>query len=767
MNPENRPAPMPGRNPDLVNFRPIRVSQPIPREYDSDAPYAPEGEQIRLGELFTKLRRQKWILTAGALSGLIGGLVLAKVTPPTYRARTSLQLDAFRDSPLMQAPTFSTSLPGASVDNYLQNQVKLLQSDTLAMRVADQIGKKAPESRTGPAGRVLEYFGLREPRRESAELRRKNAVKKALNVHTSLQSQVIELNYDAANPFDAAKGANFVASEFIALNREARDAMISESTDWLNKQASDLRGKLEASNAQMRNYAHRARLIFAGKDDTLAQSRMRQLEEALVRAEAERAAKQARYETITESGKLMADSGVGGSMVQLETTLQTARNELSQLRTIYTANHPKLIAADAQVQEAERALTKAHEDIESRVKNEYVAALGLEKKLRDSQAREYLASERQMDQQRQYEMMKSEADTNQHLYQQVLEQLKTVGAASALRSTNVRVIDVATPPSAPYRPNIPLNASLGFALGTLGGVGLALLRAQSRKVGRPGETVLFNVPELGAIPSADHAWTGYGAPRRMLPFQRRPEPGLVTWTHDSSLISESFRATLNSILFTGMTARGAHHGTRGRVLTLTSFDPMAGKTTVLANLAVASAERKMRVLVIDGDLRRPRIHTLFNMANDWGLSDVLDQAQSKDFLETASLEMLARPTHVSNVWVLPSGPGSASIPSLLYSTTLRTLIQRFRREFDLIFIDTPPLMLYADARLLGRLSDGLVMVVRANTRSPEELRTAYARLMADQIPVMGTILNGWEASAHESREYRSYSYRYHSTGRVM
>jgi capsular exopolysaccharide synthesis family protein len=288
-------------------------------------------------------------------------------------------------------------------------------------------------------------------------------------------------------------------------------------------------------------------------------------------------------------------------------------------------------------------------------------------------------------------------------------------------------------------------------------VGLALIKAHQHKVGRPGETVLFNVPELGAIPSSHHAWTGYGS-RRMLPFQRRPEPGLVTWTHDSSLMSESFRATLNSILFSGTSGR-AHHEPRGRVLTLTSFDPMAGKTTVLANLAVASAERKLKVLIIDADLRRPRIHTLFGMANDWGLVDVMDRAQSKDFLETASLDALVRPTYVNNVWVLPSGPGNASIPSLLYSSTLRTLLQRFRREFDLIYVDSPPLMLYSDARLLGRLSDGLVMVVRANTRSPQELRTAYSRLMADQIPVLGTILNGWEASAQESREYSSYSYR--------
>jgi uncharacterized protein involved in exopolysaccharide biosynthesis len=210
-------------------------------------------------------------------------------------------LETFNDHPLVVQPIpVSARIPGASVDNYLQNEVKLLESDTLAQRVADRLGGALPITmRQSRMDRMLEYFGLREGRTESLAERRVNAVKRAMNIHTSLQSQVIEINFDAADPAAAAQGANLAAEEFIAMNREARDSMIAESTAWLNKQAIDLRGKLEAANAQMQKYAHTSGLLFAGKDDTLAQSRMRQLEEALVRAEADRAAKQARYETVT------------------------------------------------------------------------------------------------------------------------------------------------------------------------------------------------------------------------------------------------------------------------------------------------------------------------------------------------------------------------------------------------------------------------------------------------------------------------------------
>jgi capsular exopolysaccharide synthesis family protein len=605
-------------------------------------------------------------------------------------------------------------------------------------------------------------FDFLAPRTDSPERKRIEAVKKAMTVRTSLQSQVIEVYYEARNPELAAAGANAVASEFIDLNREARQEMIEQSTAWLSQQAADLKAKLESANQGLQSYAASAGLVFAGTDDSLAQDRMRQLQDALVRAEAERAAKQSRYEAVSASGKLLSEPAAADPVQVYQTELQKMRQELSQLRTIYTPNHPKIVGLETQINEIEQAIQKAREDTVGRIQNDYNAAAGLERILGDSQKRQMDMIERQMSQQRHYEVMKGEAETTQRIYQSVLENLKAVGAASSLRSTNVQVIDAATTPFVPYSPNLPLNSAIGLALGTLGGIGLVLLGGRSNRVTSPGDCVLLNIPELGVIPSASNAGFGHGQ-NRMLPFQRKSDPGLVTWTHDASPLSESFRATLNSILFGTFFSRkdtGRADGPAGRVLTVTSFDPMAGKTTVLSNLAVASAERKLRVLIIDADLRRPRIHSLFNVTNDWGLTDVLEQSQVNDYIQQAPLESLVRSTHISNVWVLPSGPGNAAIASLLYSAGLTALLQRFRAEFDLIFVDSPPLMLYSDARMLGRLSDGLVMVIRSNTRSREELQAVYARLVEDRIHVMGTVLNGWEMDSRQSREYGSQYSRY-------
>src|SRR5262249_4373923 len=162
-----------------------------------------------------------------------------------------------------------------------------------------------------------------------------------------------------------------------------------------------------------------------------------------------------------------------------------------------------------------------------------------------------------------------------------------------------------------------------------------------------------------------------------------------------------------------------------------------GKTTVLSNLGIAAAERKMRVLLIDADLRRPMLHDLFHLSNERGLTDLLENCHSVEFVDQSPLAGLVQPTHVPNLWVLPRGPENAAAVGLLHSADLSGALQRFGREFDLVLIDTPPMRLYSDARILGRLSDGVVIVVRANMRSAEELTAGYLRLVQDQIPVLG------------------------------
>jgi len=176
----------------------------------------------------------------------------------------------------------------------------------------------------------------------------------------------------------------------------------------------------------------------------------------------------------------------------------------------------------------------------------------------------------------------------------------------------------------------------------------------------------------------------------------------------------------------------------------------------VSNLGIALAEINRRVLLVDADLRRPQLHKVFDLPNSWGLSDLL---REKNSLAELPLEALARPTQIPDLYVLPSGPGTVSISNLLYSPRLPELLERLRREFDTVLIDTPPMLQIADARVLGQFADAAILVLRAGQTSRDAALAAKERFAEDNIPLLGTILNDWKPSAAGGKYY-DYKYYY-------
>ena len=738
----------------------VVASYPIPQSVP------PSTDSLGLNELTASLWRRKAQIAGAAIVGLVIGLVISHLMTPIYRARASLQIEGFSNDQFMRGVSPVSFLPNSTPENYVQNEVKLLESETLAKRVADKLGDSAEDQLRGVA-KALAYLrnhvSFLRPPRMTVEQRRVKNVQKALSVRTSLQSQVIELFYDAPDPQLATRGANSAVSELISLNREAGWQLAQGTTDWLNQQVADLKATLENSNRQLEDFARSSGLVFAGKQGTLAEDRMRQVQDALAKAEAERAAKQSRYEAaLASSGNVMSDAVATGPLRQYETDLQSLRRELAQLQTLYTPTNYRVEKVKAQIAETEKSIENEHKEIVSRLSTEYKAAAGLERLLSAAHARQLKTVEQQMGEERRYDVKKGEIDATQRLYESMLQKVKEAGAASALRTTNVRLIDSASVPSVPYSPNAPLNMAIGFAMGALGGIGFVLVQEGSSKVRRPGESNLPDVPELGVIPSARDAWALEDPGPKLIGLKHGfGELAVVTRNCDTSVLAESFRAALTSILFGAAFNRGpGAKQSGGRVVVVTSIDVLEGKTTTLTNLGIAAAESKRRVLLIDADLRRPRVHALVNLPNRWGLADMLQRGDFAHSVRETPLKDLTRRTGIPNLWVLPAGPIHASTVSFLYSSDLRILLQRFREEFDLILIDTPPMMLYADARVLGRVSDGVVLVVRANTKSREELKAAHLKLVQDQIPVLGTILNDWKMDPSQTRAYGRYYNHY-------
>jgi receptor protein-tyrosine kinase len=266
-------------------------------------------------------------------------------------------------------------------------------------------------------------------------------------------------------------------------------------------------------------------------------------------------------------------------------------------------------------------------------------------------------------------------------------------------------------------------------------IGWVLLQEQNTPaLHAPGEAGAYlALPELGAIPN-DGAGTRSGLGRFNSPNGKlRVERAVLEQA--SSSVSESFRSTLASILPAG-------NGRTPQVLVVTSSRPMEGKTTVVSNLGLALAEIGGKVLLIDGDMRRPQLHRIFDQSNAWGLSDLLREGRATNELPR---DAPVNKTAIAHLYLLPSGVPTENIFGLL-SLGMSQILSRFREEFDYVLVDAPPCLEFADARNMARYADGLVLVVRANYTGRKTAQAAVQRLDCDGIRVTGVVLNRWDPS---------------------
>jgi capsular exopolysaccharide synthesis family protein len=328
-------------------------------------------------------------------------------------------------------------------------------------------------------------------------------------------------------------------------------------------------------------------------------------------------------------------------------------------------------------------------------------------------------------------------------------------ASEAWLEASARFVDRAEIRNSPINPPGRTRALWGALAGLLVGFAAVASRGteQASRVSGPGHIrTRLNMRELGAIPWAGSVpdpipgnpvtgnalWDaafGRQTNRRIAPAET------AVWKDEASLLAEAFRSATTSLLLV------KERSSRPQVITVTSAHRGEGKTTAVLNLSAALADLNLRVLVVDADLRAPRLHQILDLPNSWGLSDLL---QERIPLRDVPVEALVRTCSIPNLSIVCSGPPTLNVASLLYSDRMEELMGRFRREFDVILIDTPPALMLSDARLAARLSDTVVIVIKAGETTDAEAGQLRHRLAEDGIPLAGALLNGWRC--HETPE---------------
>ncbi|MDP9147876.1 MAG: polysaccharide biosynthesis tyrosine autokinase, partial [Acidobacteriota bacterium] len=719
-----------------------------------------------------------WI-TLVAVAGTGLGWLAATLRPSIYQARTVLDIRSLNENFLNPREGSPIGTTGSVLpESYIQTEIKILSSDSLRKRALGRLAglqHPAPVQQSDPPSWWRSLFGKFEPGSVAFKTLAADAANR-VKVRAVGNTRIVEVLCDARDGQLAADICNNLARTYIEYNLESRYQSTKETGDWLQSQLDDVKRRLTKAENELKDSSKETAFLFdADSADNPAQDKLRQLQNELSRTQSERINRESDYEIASsrsaDSLPLALDAG---PIREYRMRLAELKRQQAELGSTMTPEHYKVRELNMQIGEVEKALKKERDDLINRLKADYESAQRRESVFAGAYEKQAGLVSEHADKAVGYNMLKREVDSDRKLYETLLQKVDEVGLAAALHTSTISVVDPAAAPAHPYSPNVLANLGIGFFGGSVLGLAFALLRLRSdRTLHGPGEASLhLRLRELGVIPSVRNrrlrtllnrigsspgtlslsslALGDAALAERQAIASPRSFPSsmaLATWLKIPEL-AEAFFGTMSSLRF------ATERGEQANVIVLTSPDAGEGKTTVATNLAIALAQIGRRVILVDGDLRKPSLDQIFGMSCEGGLAELLEMDGP---IEQANLSEFLFHSPIPNLDVLPTKAAHEGICTKLHSARMRVLLERLRREYDNVIIDTPPMLHIADARVLGWLADGVLLVLRARKTTKDAALATYDCLLQDGINVFGTVLNDWNPGKNEKYSaYKSY-----------
>ncbi|MCB9689596.1 MAG: polysaccharide biosynthesis tyrosine autokinase [Alphaproteobacteria bacterium] len=553
-------------------------------------------------------------------------------------------------------------------------------------------------------------------------------------------TELLDIYVTTTDPERATRIANLTAHVFEDQSLNQRTDASRQSIDWLNKEISDYDERIRDASKRLLEFQRDHQMADANQQTSLG-AVMGSLNEAYGDVHTERV----KYETMVRDHERLLRAG---DYEELAKDMNTAMIEaLNQKYAGAVTNHAQVAAVYGEKMPQRRAAEAEIERIDQEIKAEVQHTLAAERaKLEQLKAKEkdlahaiegskgeYLDVEASR---ADYEKLKLELESASAFYARLTERRGELEMQSKTQLNNIRVLEEARVPKGASAPNVPMVLAIGLGVGVLAGVGIGLLREYlDDSITSPLDVATYlRAPFLGMIPKID---------------DERDESRLALYTHEHprSTVAEALRG-IRTVMEMSPTS------VVPRRLLVTSAVSAEGKTSTVVRLGVAFANLNRRVLMIDADLRRPRIHKVFGVDREVGLSTVL--VGEKDYTE------VIHPTPVPGLFFMPSGRGGERPNELLASHEVQRLLDRLGQDFDLVIIDTPPSAILSDARILSRHVDGVVMVVREQSTSRMLVREAVAGLEQVGARVLGVIVNAVDFGRRRTsyKYYYGYGYRY-------
>jgi succinoglycan biosynthesis transport protein ExoP len=752
---------VPDSNPAVREIQPTQsldMARPGgPRLYpDLPSQESPIGESIRI------LRKRKWIIFA-CLATIFSVVAIASLKmPKIYEASGTIEINKPDASLNFQnSTTFSLDYFDPTE---LETDMKILQSDLLALQVIRELNlDRRPEFSGQAPPSPSSSIDLAPDPLQSDPSRASAAVgdfKGNLRVNLSPNTRIIEVHYRSPDPQVAATVVNTLMQTYVENNFKARFDSTMQASDWLQRQLVDLQMKVETSQEKLVRYQREHEILGIDEKQNITMAKLDELNKQLTSAESERMEKEA-LDRLVASGDPdavassvggMDDAGTGQSASQLLDTLRGKQADIkiqaADLNTQFGPSYPKLTQLNNQLKEVDSQIQGEMKKIASKVRGQYTTALQRENMLRDAFERQKQEANKLNESAIEYTLLKRDVETNRQLYEGLLQKLKEAGVSAGLKSNNFRVVDSARPPTGPIEPNIPRNLMFAVVLGLASGVGLAFLLEGLDNTVRTTEQaqLISGLPSLGMIPLGSKSAREGPNPKRLVIATSKEAVELVTQVRPQSQMAESYRALRTSLLLSNL-------GAPPKVIMVTSALPQEGKTTTSINTAVVLAQKGVRVLLIDADLRRPSIHKTLGMGPHSGLSNVLTGSTT---LEQA----ITRTAVLPNLFVLTAGTPPPNPAELLASPNMRDVLARLCEQYDHIVIDTPPSLSVTDAVVLSPRADAVVLVIRSGQTTKQALRRSRDILTQVNAKVVGVLLNAVDLSSPDYYYYYEYQGKY-------
>jgi polysaccharide biosynthesis transport protein len=670
--------------------------------------------------------RRKWVVLGVAV--LITGLAALQTLrqPKVYAASTSLIID-------VTAPRVLDSdvkeLMGDERSNYWFNkeyygtQAQVITSRAVATRVVEKLGLQHDAA----------FLGLSQVQDEKVRLQAMQGMdavgqlQSRISVIPVKETRVVNIAVEDLDPQRAALLANEVAQAYMAENLALRLRTTESATQWLEERKAELEKSSQTSELALYDFKKNADMLSVSAENKKSSvtERINSYEATLTTVRTKIAALQARVDAIRQLQKsspgdeTWAEAVPGAS----DTPIQELKRRFIEQRAVcvelserYLPEHPKMIECSSKLAVVREDFVRSLTNVVRKAETELTQAVSEEKNmvrlLAAAQDESFQLGKRQIE----FDNLNREAENNRRLYESVLRRLKDIELSGLLRTTNVRVLDAARPGFAPIKPDVRRTVMLALLFGLfMGCCAVLLLEFLENTVASQADVEeRLGLAFLGFVPRVEQKEDN---PReRDLFVHRQPK----------SSVAECCRAIRTNLLFMSPDKPF-------KTLVVTSSGPQEGKSTTCIFLGVAMAQSGNRVLLLDTDMRRPRLHKAFGVPNDVGISSLV--------VGEGSLDKAVKSTEVPNLFVLPCGPIPPNPAELLHTQAFAELLKAAGEKFDRIILDSPPLNAVSDSAVLATQTDGVVLVLRAGKTNRESARRALRSLADVQAQMYGAILN--------------------------